>query len=210
MKSKTSLGLTELFNLITAQGLTPNQFYLLYNIRQSISPVHVNIHQELRAVIAKGFLKDFTDATGIRYELQPEAITLIDQVEKFFKIHKKSTSTQLMGDDYQKNVQQYLQLFPKMKLPSGKAARSDAKNVETAFRWFMDNYQYNWDTILKATAMYVDDYERRNYMYMQTSQYFIRKQNSDKTWASELANMCAIIEAGDTLEDNNYFSEKVV
>jgi hypothetical protein len=63
---------------------------------------------------------------------------------------------------------------------------------------------------LKATAAYVDEYERKNYMYMQTSQYFIRKQQSDKTWGSELANMCAVIESGDSLNDKNYFSENVV
>ena len=97
-----------------------------------------------------------------------------------------------------------------MLLPSGKAARSDKKNVETALRWFMENYEYSWNTILNAAKLYVAEFELKNYLYMQTSQYFIRKQNSDKTWASELANVCARVDAGDIRQQGNYFSEKVV
>jgi hypothetical protein len=58
--------------------------------------------------------------------------------------------------------------------------------------------------------MYVDDYERANYKYMQTSQYFIRKQNPDKSWASELANWCAQAESGPSDNQEKYFSEKVI
>ncbi len=37
----------EMFNVITKEGLTPNQFYLLYSMREGISPFHINLHQEL-------------------------------------------------------------------------------------------------------------------------------------------------------------------
>jgi hypothetical protein len=45
---------------------------------------------------------------------------------------------------------------------------------------------------------------------MQTSQYFIRKQSSDKTWNSTLADYCEIIESGEDIIDNSHFSENVV
>ena len=113
------------------------------------------------------------------------------------------------GDDYQTKIKTYLELFPKLRLPSGKAARSDKKNVETAMRWFQENYDYSWDTILKATEAYVIDYQMRNYKYMQTSQYFIRKQNSDRTWGSELANWCSDLVNDNVQNSDNYFSENV-
>lgn len=101
-------------------------------------------------------------------------------------------------------------LFPKGKLPSGKQARADRRNLKANFIWFFKNYKYDWDIILKATALYVDEYERKNYLYMRTSQYFISKMNPDKSRESELANYCAQIISGDYQDDTNHFSEKVV
>lgn len=200
----------EMFNIIITEGISPNEFYLMYSIKHRISTLHINIHQELRSLISKQLVKDLTDANGNKYELQPRAYSIIDQVELFFNVEKKKTAKQLMGDDYQQNIDKYIQIFPAIKLPSGKYARSDKKNLEAAFRWFTSTYEYSWDTILKAAAVYVDEYEANNYMYMQTSQYFIRKQQTDKTWSSELANVCARIESGDTEPDTNFFSERVV
>lgn len=191
-----------MFNLILKKQLTPNQFYLLYCIRENVSALHINMHQELRALEGEKWIEN--------QQLTPKAHTLLQQVESFFHVQKKKTNNQIMGKDYSENISEYLLLFPKVKLPSGKAARSDKKNVETAFKWFFENHQYSWETILKATAMYVDDYEKRNYMYMQTSQYFVRKQLADKTWGSELANWCAVVESGDMSDNDNHFSEKVV
>lgn len=210
MKKKTDSSMMEMFNIMIREKVTPNEFYMLYSIKHGISPLFINIHQELRSVINKDLVKDTTDAKGFAYELKPKAHSLIDQVEMYFNIEKKKTAKQLMGDDYQKNIEEYIKLFPAIKLPSGKYARSDKKNLESAFRWFTSTYDYSWDTILKATAAYIDEYERNNFMYMQTSQYFIRKQQPDKSWSSELANVCARIESGDTEPDTNFFSEKVV
>jgi hypothetical protein len=136
-------------------------------------------------------------------------VALVDQVESFFKVSKKKTDNQVMGTGYKENIEKYLEIFPKVKLPSGKAARSDKKNVETAFKWFFETHEYSWDIVLQATEAYVSDYETRRYLYMQTSQYFIRKQQGDKTWNSELANWCAIVEGG-VVEQRPHFSEKVV
>lgn len=179
-------------------------------MRNNISPIHVNIHQELRAVIAKGFVKDLTSGEGLKYELTPDAHQILDQVESLFRVSKKKTNNQIMGDQYSENIKKYLETFPKIRLPHGKAARSDRKNVETAMRWFIETYEYGWDTILAATEAYVSEYELKNYLYMQTSQYFIRKQNADKTWASELANWCSDIVNDNVQNNNNYFSENVV
>jgi hypothetical protein len=62
---------------------------------------------------------------------------------------------------------------------------------------------------MKATALYVDEFETKNYLYMKNSQYFIRKQMSDKSWDSELANYCDLIING-TDDTSSHFSENVV
>ena len=162
------------------------------------------MHQELRSLVAGNWIAEGDNA------LLPHAHTLLQEVEGFFHVQKKKTNNQVMGKDYGDNIDKYLLLFPKIKLPSGKAARTDKRNCETAFKWFFENHQYSWDTILKATATYVDDYEKRNYMYMQTSQYFIRKQLADRTWGCELANWCAVVEGGGMSTTDDHFSEKVV
>lgn len=201
-----------MFNLIVQKGITPNQFYLLYSIRENVATLNINIHQELRFLVTDGWLKEIKHEKGSSYKLEAQAVTLIQQVESFFKIQKKKTSTQLMGSSYSDNLIKYLEIFPRVKLPSGSAARSDKKNVETAMRWFFDNYEYTWETVLGATINYVDEYEKKSpaYMYMQTAQYFIRKQQTDKTWGSELANRCAAFESGDDVEEIPFFPEKVV
>ncbi len=75
--------------------------------------------------------------------------------------------------------------------------------------WFFENHSYDWELVFNATRLYLDQYERLGYKYMRTSQYFIRKQNADKTYDSELANYCDMILNGDTSADDNHFSEKV-
>lgn len=192
----------ELFNLIIKEGLSPNQFYLLYSMKEGISTLNINIHQELRQLDMGGWIVD--------NNLSPKAHSLIQQVEGFFKVQKKKTSNQLMGKESADNINKYREIFPKIRLPSGQYARQDPKNLETAFRWFFDNYSYSWETILEATARYVDQYERQNYKFMQTSQYFIRKQQSDKTWGSELANRCSVVETGEDEGPEITLSEKVV
>jgi CMP-N-acetylneuraminic acid synthetase len=57
--------------------------------------------------------------------------------------------------------------------------------------------------IFKATKKYIYDYSLKNYEYMRTSQYFIRKQNTDKTYDSELADYCNMID--NVLDDEVVF-----
>jgi hypothetical protein len=203
---KKDLDIMEMFHIISEKTLTPNQFYLLCCLRENEASININLHQELRILTNDKWLTKVENA----YIISPAAHLLIDQVESFFKVHKKKTDTQVMGQNHMLKIEEYILLFPKGKLPSGKSARSDKKNLETCFKWFFETHDYSWDIILKATAIYVDSYERNNFMYMQTSQYFIRKQQSDKTWGSELANCCANLENGNIEQDDTHFTEKVV
>jgi hypothetical protein len=183
----------QLFEYIEDNGLTPNQYYLLWSIHHKRIPKHINGNLELKSLIADGFVKDKV--------LTAKGLELLDVVNKEVKPGTVVVKTF--------DVESYINIFPSGKLPSGKPSRVNKKNIEEAFKWFFKNYDYDWDTVVKATQMYIDEYELKKYMYMRNSQYFIRKQNTDKTWESELANYCEIVLSGDEPE-SNHFSEKVV
>lgn len=176
---------------------------MLYCLRNKIQCTTVNPYAEGRELKFKGLVND-------NWELLPEAIALLDKIDEFFAVKKEETTKVIVGDDFKENIIKYLSLFPKRKLPSGKLARSDKKNLEINFRWFFKTFDYSWDVVLKATAHYVDEYEKSNYLYMQTSQYFISKTQSDKSKMSELANYCSMLIDGMDMNDDNHFKERVV
>ncbi len=185
-------------SLITVK-LTPNQFYVLYSIHNRESPLLVNLHQEIRYLEATEWIKN--------NKLQQKALDLIKQVENFFISVKRKSDKEIMGEEWEKRIEQYQEIFPKMKLPNGKAGRSDNKVVEDNFKWFFTNYNYTWEEILNATTRYVNDYQRKNYKFMRTSQFFIRKQVVGRDFTSDLAEWC---NNKDMEEEPNPFNEKIV
>lgn len=193
----------EIFNILIQNKISPNQHYMLYCLRNKIQPTGINPYAEGRDLKFKGYVND-------KWELQPKSIELLDKIDEFFSVKKEQTSKVIAGNDFKENIIKYLDLFPKRKLPSGKLARSDKKNIENNFRWFFKTFDYDWDIVLKATAHYVDEYEKKNYLYMQTSQYFISKTQPDKTKISELANYCSMLIDGVDMDDDDHFKEKVV
>ena len=196
----------EIYNILIKNGLTPNQFYLLWCKKNKINPSYtLNLNLEYKKLVVEEWL----DA---KQELTSKSLIIVQEMDSFFKISKKKTSTDILGDKFICRIEEYLEIFPKFKLPSGKHARSDKKNLENNFRWFFENHSYDWDTVINATKIYVDYYERQGYKYMRTSQYFIRKLNpAEKTFESELANYCdAYMNGSNDNMNDNYFSEKVV
>ena len=194
----------EIFNLLIKKNLSPNQLYILYCIKYKIKTNDfVNDALESKRLESGDWLE--ADIT-----LTSKSVMLLQELESFFKTSKKKTSTVIMGDNFIENIDEYLDIFPKFKLPSGKYARSDKKNLENNFRWFFDNHAYSWETVLNATKLYVDEYEVTGYKYMRTSQYFIRKQGSDKTYDSELANYCDMLLNGSEDPSQKHFKERVV
>ena len=191
--------MTTWIQLMTETKLSLNEVYLLWCIHNKSKPININSHSEL----SKLKNKDLIDHEG---KITPMALEIISKIPSS-ETTKTAVSSTDITDDY---IEKYVMLFPKGKLPSGKQARADRRNLKANFIWFFKNYKYDWDTILKATALYVDEYERKNFMYMRTSQYFISKMNPDKSRESELANYCSQIISGDYQDDTNHFSEKVV
>lgn len=205
MKKTSLLKQMEIFDIITVKGLTPNQYYVLCSMHDSVTPIVTNLHLEIRLLKSNGWITNANPP-----ELTTQSKTLIQQVERLFKIQKKKTNSQLLGKDYKEKLKEYNELFPNMKLPSGSAARSALSNVETRMRWFFENNTYTWETVIAATTVYVNEYQDKNWKFMRNSQYFIKKQERDGTILSDLANYCAIIDAGGSIESTPTFSTKVV
>jgi len=193
----------EVFQKIFSNGLTPNSFYILICIKEKIVPdKSVNKELECSRLKADNWLTQ-------TLQLTDKSIIFITEIDGYFKKSKKKTSKSLMGPDFMDRIKDYVEVFPNKKLPSGKYARVPAKNLENAFRWFFENFDYDWQTIYKATDRYVTEYEGRQYAYMRNSQYFLRKQNLDKSFESELANYCEYIQSNPD-DEIDYFKELIV
>ena len=114
----------ELFDFLITKGISPNSYYLLWSIYKGISPQNIKVAIEMRAMSQQGYL----DAEG---KLTPKGLELI-------KVNSKSKTP--IPQDLSDNIDKYLNLFPKGKLPSGKPARVNKKNIEDSFTWFHKNY----------------------------------------------------------------------
>tara|TARA_R100000353_G_scaffold59745_2_gene47401 strand:+ start:638 stop:1210 length:573 start_codon:yes stop_codon:yes gene_type:complete len=183
-------------------GITPNQFLILYGIKKSLSFQLANNADEIDQLTNLGFIKDL--------KVTEKGDAAIRSFERYFKTSKKKTSTQLMGKEFAKRLDEYRKVFPPGKLPSGKPARVNVRTLENSFRWFFENYDdVSWDEVIDATKMYVNEYRDNNYLYMKTSQYFVSKQDKNKVRTSDLMDYIEMLRDG-VEPDDKHFKEKVV
>ena len=194
----------ELFQKILKANLTPNQSLILFGMKQGIS-LKQTTQQDKDTLVEEGYLVKKDNL----YTMTPQAKLLIVQLDNYFIKAKKKTDSQLMGKNFVDNINNYREIFPAKKLPSGKPARNNVKALGEAFRWFFETYDHTWLDVLKATRMYVNEYRDADYLYMQTSQYFICKQDKHRVKHSTLADYCDMIIEGVSTEDD-HFKEKVV
>jgi len=193
----------ELFSKILQQGLTPNAVYVLYCIKEKVKcSDSVNFNLEVIKLKSGNYLTESLELSG-------NTLKFIQEIEGYFKKSKKKTSKTLMGDEFLENIKTYNECFPATKLPSGVYARVNVKSLENAFRWFFETFDYSWEVVIQATEKYVEEYSISRYNYMRNSQYFIRKQNTDKTWDSTLATYCDMI-TQDDYEPPVFFKENIV
>jgi hypothetical protein len=194
----------ELFQKILKANLTPNQSLILFGMKQGIS-LKQTTQQDKDTLVEEGYLVKKDNL----YTMTPQAKLLIVQLDNYFIKAKKKTDSQLMGKNFVDKINNYREIFPAKKLPSGKPARNNVKALGEAFRWFFETYDHTWEEVHKATRMYVNEYRDADYMYMQTSQYFICKQDKHRVKHSTLADYCDMIIEGVSTEDD-HFKEKVV
>jgi hypothetical protein len=196
----------ELFKAITTLKLTPNQYYALMSIVDQSPTELINITEELNVLVTREYV--IVTNENKLYVTQ-RGKNLVKKIESIFTKQAENAAGDILGDDWEDKIQEYINIFPAIKLPTGKYARDSKPNIKNAFKWFFNNYNYSWDVILDATEKYVDDYVTSGYKYMRTSKYFIRKQDTDKSYSSDLANYCEMI-LSDEVEEPIIHAVKVV
>jgi len=191
----------ELFQKIHKYKITPNQCMLLFAFNEGITPSTYDKGDHM-ILMNEGYLNDDSNIT-------PEGLKLIATLDNYFTVNKKKTTKQLLGKSGKLNIDQYRNIFPTGKLPSGVPARNNVKILTENFRWFFSEYGYSWEEIIEATKMYVNEYRDKEYLYMQNSQYFISKQDKHRVKTSKLADYCDMIRDGVTTEEE-HFKDRVV
>tara|TARA_S200002703_G_scaffold49279_3_gene42705 strand:- start:91969 stop:92556 length:588 start_codon:yes stop_codon:yes gene_type:complete len=193
----------EIFKKLVKYKMSPDSLYVLYCMKNNIVPSTI-----VNSSLAITRLKS-DDWLTEDLQLTSKSVTFVEEINSYFRKSKKKTSKDIMGDDFDVCIKAYNEIFPAKKLGSGKYARTNIKTLEAGFRWFFENYNYDWKVIYEATRKYIEEYKLKNYEYMRTSQYFIRKQSSDKSFESDLATYCDIIQDGSPNEED-IFKEKIV
>jgi len=201
---KIKKNMWELFQIMLKNNLTPNQVLLLFGIKQGVALPQVTTDDKLD-LEKLGFLI----LENGKYTMSAEAKSLIVHLDNYFTKAKKKTDAQLMGKNFVDKINAYREVFPNIKLPSGKPSRVNVKMLSESFRWFFETYEYVWEDVINATKMYVNEYRDAEYMYMQTSQYFICKQDKHKVKSSTLADYCDMIRDGIETE-SKHFKENVI
>jgi len=176
---------------------------LLLSLYYKEVPKGINIELCLRSLEATGYIKD-RKLTVRGSDLVKEFVSKY-KLDEEGKVKKKV----LFTDQEKQRVNEYRELFPKGTLPSGQPARTSTKELEKKFMWFLLNYDYDWDTIIKATKKYISDYEPTGYKYMKTSSYFISKTDKGVV-TSALASYCDMIVDGDDTVTPTYLSHDVL
>ena len=172
---------TDLLAAVEKLSMTPNAIYILLCLQKGATPLLVDIPLELKFLEEQEYLAD--------HQLTSKAK---DVLAKLSYLSKTSKSKRTLKPADLAYIESYRLLFPPGKLPSGSSSRSSVNELTPRFEWFFTKYpQYNdWNLILQATALYVDEYEQRNYEYMRNSENFIYKQDLNKIMKSLLADYC--------------------
>lgn len=179
----------------------------------SLKNTIVNIHQkEIDVLVIGGWLSGWTSQieNPNEYALTEKGLMFLQDIDELFLKPKKKTVALIVIPP--ERVLEITEIFPDIKGGSGKRLRCNLSETASALLWFRKNQpHYDWETIMKATTLYVAEQEADNYKYTRRVKYFIRKMLQDRSWESDLAEYCARIKSGD-LGDRieNHFKEKIV
>lgn len=190
------------FKRLTRKNLTVQSYYVLYKLysKPKLSKLGQQTIREKYKSLDIYLNHDCT--------LNSEGEKLIKSMEALFKTQKQLKAVDLLGDDYAERVAEYVEIFPTGKLPNGKYARGDKKGIEENFKWFFQEYDYDWNVIINATEKYVEEFRKDNFKYMRTALYFIKKLR-EGIIESDLATYCQAYLDGE-IEEKIVHKRKVV
>lgn len=170
------------FELLKKRRLSPTAYYYIYQIHTQKDPiVKSSIIQLIKTKVPVEYIEN-----TVPLKLSSKGIALIKSVEALFKPLKVIKT---MDADFTDNLSKYIEIFPTGKLPTGKYARDNKTSIEKNMIWFLQEFDFDWNTILFATKAYVEEYRQKDFEYMRTAMYFIKKDTKG-TITSDLATYC--------------------
>ena len=187
----------QLWNTAIVHKITPNEIYVLDCYRSKVKPYLIDAETERISCINKGFLDEENNLTN-------KGAAVLNDFEMYLVKTKKKVSTELLGANCAEKINEFRELFPAKRLPSGQLARQSYEELKQKFVWFFKTYpEYDWDLILDATQYYNIVFKRKGYQYMATSSNFIKKtDNHTKEISSKLADYCQEILDNPSVLDN--------
>ena len=190
----------QLWSTLIKWNVSPNQIYFLDCCREKIVPSKALINVDAERMLAQH--KGLIDESG---GLTNKAAVILNEFETYLVKTKKKVTAAVLGEDFNQKITEYREAFPAKRLPSGELARQSVQELKDKFVWFFKTYpEYDWDLVLDATDYYNEVFRKKNYMYMATSSYFIKKTNPQtKEVSSKLADYCQQIIDNPKLLDND-------
>lgn len=174
------------WSILIKYNISPNQLYFLDSCRHKIKPASI-INTDAEALICrqKGYIDENNNLSLL-------ALRILEEYETYLVKTKKKIATEVLGEDFNEKIKEYREIWPSKRLPSGELARQSTQELKDKFVWFFKTYpEYDWDLVLDATDYYNEVFSKKNYMYMATSSYFIKKTNTTtKEVSSKLADYC--------------------
>ena len=190
----------DFYDHLVKNETTPNGLFVLHCLHKSYAyQNYVNTLTELYRLEMHGFVAKKENEFGSSYVITTKGLHLLKESEDILIRNKRIKKNEIPFEDWQEKIIAYNNLFPKGKKEGSSVSfRTNPKELYDKFKWFFgEQPDYDWDMVFKATAEYVKPFdETSDYQYMQTSKYFIRKDDKNKNTTSTLGTMCYNIVEG--------------
>lgn len=191
----------ELYEYLAVNKVSPNGLFVLHSIHNNYTfQNYINSKTECYRLEMSGYLELKTEGG---YKLTMEGLSILREAEKRAGMiaKQKEKKSKIPFEEWKDKIEEYNNVFPKgRKEGTTISFRTPPKELYTRFIWFFaENPEYDWDLVMKATENYVKAFEEEgDYTYMQTSKYFIKKEDRNRLITSTLGSICYnIIEGND-------------
>lgn len=192
----------KLYDYLVTQGVTPNGYYVLHATKHGYyHEKYVNIRTEQHRLSLSGHLLEEDSL----YKLTSKSEDLLKSVDKLQMQLAKKIKNVPYGT-WTEEIQKFNDMFPKGRRDGSTIAyRTNPKELHERFCWFFETYpEYNWEIVLEATRKYVGVVSENDVRFLQTSKYFIKKQDKNLEITSTLGSLCWNITEGN---DNDISTE---
>jgi len=198
----------DLYDFLVKNKVSPNGLFVLHCTHNGyMYPNYVNFnHEQYRLEITGHLIKENTGISTV-YKITEKGLHLLREAEHTLTKMKRAKKA-IPLQEWEDNVVKYNEMFPKGKKEGSSISfRTNPRELMDRFMWFFKEYpEYTWEHVFQATEKYVNTFdEASGFTYMQTSKYFIKKDDKSKTTTSTLATMCYnIVEGNDTEVHSGY------